>query len=434
MVFGAGLSGASKAGALVDHPGEGFEDFAHGRAFIGKEVLRVHVMDDERVICLEEQEIAGRVFRAIDAKIIETDRCGDGVERAAMAVSEKLVEMGEKRLFFLPFGRTLIHLRVEIPEFPICADRHMHRVGAPVDEDDPVFPVEPVIALIGHEIRDEKGCVRAFYQVIGNRAGACEAGEIAAGMGAYGAQQDRETQIGVHLCQAAHAGGDLGEVAAGQALGCGYCEAGDLTEPAAKPGPVEAQDSVGLVQDRPGPVLGLRSNLGEKFSGAIRIAGRNDHCDIMFWQRVGHWEIGRDIERFECDRRAGEEKIERCVIAHLHRCCERQQFAKCRTVMMGPEEPGFAQRPRLKQTPAHRIAAQLFHKREIHIGACIFGVGRDCIFEKRGKGGHISALIGGARQGRDTHLAGWFGMFSAQVGFRHSAPRLKPAQYMAALV
>ena len=52
----------AEPGAAMQHRREGFEDLAHLRRLVGKQLRRIHVVDDRGIVGLEDQQLAASCF------------------------------------------------------------------------------------------------------------------------------------------------------------------------------------------------------------------------------------------------------------------------------------------------------------------------------------------------------------------------------------
>src|SRR5271165_3935719 len=77
-----------RACMFAEHGHEGIEDFAHLRTLVGKDVSRIHVVDDRGVVGFEYEKLAVARLRAIDGEIVETDARGDFAQRMAVPKRE----------------------------------------------------------------------------------------------------------------------------------------------------------------------------------------------------------------------------------------------------------------------------------------------------------------------------------------------------------
>ena len=174
-------------GAPIDPPPqhciEGREDLVHLRLFVGKQIGRVHQMDDRGGVGLEHQQAAVAGFGAVDGVIVEAQTFVQRIERGGVAAGEAVVECGHGAGFLGAFFGEFGHAGVEVVHHPVPRDRHVAEERLTVDEGDAEFPVEPVGAAVVLERRDEEVPLEGEVQIIRQFRRGLDAGQAGAGVG-----------------------------------------------------------------------------------------------------------------------------------------------------------------------------------------------------------------------------------------------------------
>lgn len=80
-------------GACAKHLRECSEQIVHLLSLVGKDLMRIHVMDDQSVVGLEYNQLTVVAFGTIYAKILQTDALRKLKECLFMAEEEVVVEI-----------------------------------------------------------------------------------------------------------------------------------------------------------------------------------------------------------------------------------------------------------------------------------------------------------------------------------------------------
>jgi hypothetical protein len=187
------------SGAAVQHRRERLENRAHLRRLVGKQLRRIHVVDDGGIVRLEYQQFSALVFRAVDREIVETDPIGHAGQRRLMAAREADVEGAHERLFLETLGCTVGHPRIEIPDIPTIGDRHMACVGPAIDENNAVLAKQAVLVGVIDEARDEEFLLRPFRKISSDRGAIIDFGEPDARMRTARPNDDRRPELGCNV-------------------------------------------------------------------------------------------------------------------------------------------------------------------------------------------------------------------------------------------
>src|SRR5580692_6873052 len=99
-----------------------------------------------------------------------------------MTLRKAGIERLHESFFFTALVSALRHAGVEIPDIPAIGDGKMTPIGLSIDQDDAIFPEQPVVAAIIDKARHEKHVFRMFTEIAFDRAGVVKLRKTFAGM------------------------------------------------------------------------------------------------------------------------------------------------------------------------------------------------------------------------------------------------------------
>ncbi len=180
----------------LQHRRERIEYLAHLRRLVGKDIRRIHVVHDRGIVGLEDQQRAVSGLRTVHGEIIEADAFRHAGKRRLMPAAEADVERAHEGLFLQALGRAVRHSGVEIPDVPAVGDRHVAGVRLAVDEDDPVFAEQAVLARIVDKSRDEELLFFAPFEIARHRRAVVDLGETDTGVRSARPHDDGKGKFG----------------------------------------------------------------------------------------------------------------------------------------------------------------------------------------------------------------------------------------------
>ena len=155
---------------------------------------------DHGGIAFEEQNVACRVHREIDAAVIELERGVDPLERRHAARPDEARHVVEKGAIVQAIAAELRHVGAEIMHLPVARNRQVQRIELAVDDHDADLAKHP-LAVARIELLDQPHVIAGQFAGTPRRVlRAFDADEIAAGMETRHAQQKRKgkTMSGDH--------------------------------------------------------------------------------------------------------------------------------------------------------------------------------------------------------------------------------------------
>src|SRR5215470_9040666 len=151
------LTFGEPAGLQAQHRAKSLANLAHLRCLVGKELGRIHRVDDHRHVYLQRQQPAVRGFGAIDAEIVEAKAFPQRAQRALMPTGEVALEFRDESGLLRALLGALAHPRLVIVNDRTIGNRNLAGVGTSVDQGDAILAELSVRSAIVGDRRGRTG-------------------------------------------------------------------------------------------------------------------------------------------------------------------------------------------------------------------------------------------------------------------------------------